>query len=101
MTATNITELPDASADDVDDLDAIMERACALIAPTWPLDRFIAVNPFWEMVDQPLPAVSSASSCRAHGSARSGRPGAFVTLTSRTRSQKWAPRWASPTFMPS
>ena len=59
MTATTTTELPDASADDVDELDAIMERACALIAPTWPLDRFIAVNPFWEMVDQPLPAVSS------------------------------------------
>ena len=21
--------------------------ACARIAPTWPLDRFIAVNPYW------------------------------------------------------
>ena len=41
------------------DVDAVMERACALIAPTWPLDRLIAVNPFWEMVDEPLPLVSA------------------------------------------
>jgi uncharacterized protein YbcC (UPF0753/DUF2309 family) len=42
-----------------DDLDAVIDQACAAIAPTWPLDRFIAVNPFWEMVDQPFPAVSA------------------------------------------
>jgi hypothetical protein len=30
------------------------ERACARIAPTWPLDRFIAVNPFWSCTDKPL-----------------------------------------------
>jgi uncharacterized protein YbcC (UPF0753/DUF2309 family) len=35
-----------------------LERACARIAPTWPLDRFIAVNPLWERVEEPLPAVS-------------------------------------------
>ncbi|MCX5740892.1 MAG: Na-translocating system protein MpsB [Proteobacteria bacterium] len=40
-------------------LDAVIDQACAAIAPTWPLDRFIAVNPFWELVDQPLPAVSA------------------------------------------
>ncbi len=40
-------------------VDTAMDRACALIAPTWPLDRFIAVNPFWEMIDAPLPAVSA------------------------------------------
>jgi uncharacterized protein YbcC (UPF0753/DUF2309 family) len=34
------------------------ERACARIAPTWPLDRFIAVNPFWSRTDQPLPKVA-------------------------------------------
>lgn len=33
------------------DLDEVVERACQRIAPTWPLDRFIAVNPFWELVD--------------------------------------------------
>ncbi|MBE2248079.1 MAG: DUF2309 domain-containing protein [Myxococcus sp.] len=36
-----------------------MERACALIAPTWPLDRFIAVNPFWARAHTPMPQVAS------------------------------------------
>lgn len=49
--------LADRSSDQ--ELDAIIEQACSTIAPTWPLDRFIAVNPFWELVDQPLPAVST------------------------------------------
>jgi uncharacterized protein YbcC (UPF0753/DUF2309 family) len=35
------------------------ERACARIAPSWPLDRFIAVNPFWSRTDQPLPQVAA------------------------------------------
>ncbi|HUS31427.1 MAG TPA: DUF2309 domain-containing protein [Kofleriaceae bacterium] len=34
------------------------ERACARIAPTWPLDRFIAVNPFWPLTNKPVPAVA-------------------------------------------
>jgi len=55
MTSTNATGSSDTDAD----IRAVMERACALIAPSWPLDRFIAVNPFWEMVDAPLSAVSS------------------------------------------
>ena len=38
--------------------DAI-DKACAAIAPTWPLDQFIAVNPWWEMTDQPIEAVSA------------------------------------------
>jgi uncharacterized protein len=37
---------------------AAVERACACIAPTWPLDRFIAVNPFWPRTDKPLPEVA-------------------------------------------
>jgi uncharacterized protein len=41
------------------DVDSLMEAACARIAPTWPLDRFIAVNPFWAMIDRPLPDVSA------------------------------------------
>jgi uncharacterized protein YbcC (UPF0753/DUF2309 family) len=35
-------------------LDAILERACGRIAPTWPLDQFIAVNPWWGRVDAPI-----------------------------------------------
>lgn len=34
------------------------ERACSRIAPTWPLDRFIAVNPFWGRTDKRLPLVA-------------------------------------------
>ena len=34
------------------------EKACARIAPTWPLDRFLAVNPFWNLTSKPLPIVS-------------------------------------------
>ncbi len=29
-------------------------RACDRIAPSWPLDRLIAVNPFWGFVDAPI-----------------------------------------------
>ena len=38
-------------------LDAAIERACASIAPSWPLDRFIAVNPLWGRVDAPIEQV--------------------------------------------
>jgi uncharacterized protein YbcC (UPF0753/DUF2309 family) len=31
--------------------DAAIEAACSAVAPTWPLDRFIAVNPYWGWVD--------------------------------------------------
>ena len=31
-----------------------IETAAARIAPTWPLDRFIAVNPYWGWVGQPI-----------------------------------------------
>ncbi|MBE7939508.1 MULTISPECIES: DUF2309 domain-containing protein [Ramlibacter] len=31
-----------------------VETACACIAPTWPLDQMIAVNPWWGWVDRPM-----------------------------------------------
>ncbi len=34
-------------------------KVCAGVAPTWPLDRFIAVNPFWSRIDKPLPEVAA------------------------------------------
>lgn len=37
---------------------AAAERACSHIAPTWPLDRFIAVNPFWPWIHEPVPSVA-------------------------------------------
>jgi len=39
-------------------LQAAVDRACAGIAPTWPLDRFIAVNPFWARTGKPLQEVA-------------------------------------------
>jgi len=41
-----------------DGLKTAVERACASIAPNWPLDRFIAVNPFWSRTGTPLPQVA-------------------------------------------
>ena len=34
-------------------------RACASIAPTWPLDRFIAVNPYWGRRQQPIASAAA------------------------------------------
>lgn len=36
-----------------DALIAVARQACARIAPTWPLDRMIAVSPLWERRGQP------------------------------------------------
>ena len=36
------------------EVQAAIDAACARIAPTWPLDRFIAVNPYWGHVAQPI-----------------------------------------------
>jgi uncharacterized protein YbcC (UPF0753/DUF2309 family) len=35
-------------------LEPLVARACERIAPTWPLDQFIAVNPYWGFVDRPI-----------------------------------------------
>lgn len=40
-------------------LDAAIGAACAAIAPTWPLDQFIAVNPYWGWVDQHVEQVDA------------------------------------------
>ncbi|HZH04827.1 MAG TPA: putative inorganic carbon transporter subunit DabA, partial [Myxococcaceae bacterium] len=42
---------------DLPDVTAAVDAACARIAPTWPLDRFIAVNPFWGFTDAPVTQV--------------------------------------------
>ncbi|MDX1796662.1 MAG: DUF2309 domain-containing protein, partial [Hydrogenovibrio sp.] len=36
-----------------------LNKACAKIAPTWPLDELIAVNPWWEMREEPFYKVSA------------------------------------------
>ena len=41
------------------ELQPAIDAACARIAPTWPLDRFIAVNPYWGQLDRPAPAAAA------------------------------------------
>ena len=45
-----------------------IDAACARIAPTWPLDRFIAVNPYWGHLERPI------TSAAAHIAALAGSP---------------------------
>lgn len=51
--STRSLEVPDPISD------TVLDRACDRIAPTWPLDRFIAVNPLWGWTEQPLPRASA------------------------------------------
>lgn len=56
---TSSTQHPNTGSDArAPEADAV-EAACKRIAPTWPLDRFIAVNPLWEFTERPLPVVSA------------------------------------------
>ena len=36
-----------------------IDTAAARMAPTWPLDEFIAVNPYWGWVSQPMPEAAA------------------------------------------
>jgi uncharacterized protein YbcC (UPF0753/DUF2309 family) len=45
---------PDTNAPMPAALTRAIEAACGRIAPAWPLDRQIAVNPFWGFIDRPL-----------------------------------------------
>lgn len=42
----------------VANLQPAIDAACARIAPTWPLDRFIAVNPYWGQLERPIAAAA-------------------------------------------
>ncbi|MEO8014433.1 MAG: putative inorganic carbon transporter subunit DabA, partial [Polaromonas sp.] len=52
-----------------------IDAACRLIAPTWPLDRFIAVNPYWGWVDRPIE--KAAAQLEQLGGSRMYMPQAF------------------------
>ena len=58
------------SADDADValaglIEAACEGACAAIAPSWPLDRSIAVNPHWGRISRPVREVAARMSLLA------------------------------------
>ncbi|WP_295716553.1 DUF2309 domain-containing protein [uncultured Halovibrio sp.] len=42
----------------------LVERVGGLITPSWPLDQFITVNPFWHMTDQPIESVAAKLATR-------------------------------------
>ncbi len=54
----SVLEKPSSKAVDFASLQASLQanisQACQRIAPTWPLDQFIAVNPYWGFVEQPI-----------------------------------------------
>ncbi|HWA40170.1 MAG TPA: putative inorganic carbon transporter subunit DabA, partial [Gemmatimonadales bacterium] len=41
------------------ELAPVIDAACGRIAPAWPLDRMIAVNPYWGFVDRPIEAAAA------------------------------------------
>lgn len=42
-----------------DRIDAACAKACDAIAPSWPIDRAIAVNPYWKRIHKPLREVAA------------------------------------------
>jgi len=56
-----MTTVPAANTTDTltPDQAAALDRAGTWIAPTWPLDRLIAVNPWWGLRDRPFSDVSA------------------------------------------
>jgi uncharacterized protein len=70
-----------ANAQSLNALDAACQQACEAIAPTWPLDRSIAVNPHWKRVKLPVRTVA----------ARMGVLGSMQVFPPRTYvAQAWA-----------
>jgi len=49
-----VLEKPINQALEFAQLQASVNTACQRIAPTWPLHQFIAVNPYWGFVEQPI-----------------------------------------------
>ena len=57
--ASEPTGMAGATVDCDSQLDAACEQACEAIAPAWPLDRAIAVNPHWSRIGLPLRQVAA------------------------------------------
>jgi uncharacterized protein YbcC (UPF0753/DUF2309 family) len=56
-------------------------QACDRIAPTWPLDQFIAVNPYWGWLSSPAPEAAAALGTLT---------GTRLTLSRAAFAQHWA-----------
>ena len=58
--AAHADDMPNTPAQIPDDgVELACSRACAAIAPAWPLDRAIAVNPHWSRIGMPLRRVAA------------------------------------------
>ena len=57
--ASEPTGMAGATVDCDSQLDAACDQACEAIAPAWPLDRAIAVNPHWSRIGLPLRQVAA------------------------------------------
>lgn len=58
-TLSESVALATPDAPDVVAVQTAIDAACARIAPTWPLDRFIAVNPYWGQLARPITAAAA------------------------------------------
>ena len=75
-----MTALKHIASIDKDALHNIARQACERIAPSWPLDQMIAVNPLWERRDQLWATVAEQLWRRA---------GSRLTLTAADYRQAW------------
>ncbi|MFN0062618.1 MAG: YbcC family protein [Myxococcaceae bacterium] len=70
------TQVPPELSSALDDATrAAIQGACGRIAPSWPLDRVIAVNPFWGLIE--LPVAAAAAKLRSLSGAQLLMPRAF------------------------
>lgn len=46
----------------------ILDRVCNKVSPAWPLDKMIAVNPYWGRADQPFVSAAKTLEKTAHSS---------------------------------
>jgi uncharacterized protein YbcC (UPF0753/DUF2309 family) len=72
------TPLPIPSDDEA--LDVLVARVAARVAPLWPLDSFIAVNPLWGRIDRPVEEVDARVAALG---------GARLTMDRSWYRQKW------------
>ena len=54
-----MTMADDMTVLEMNELNAACEQACQAIAPAWPLDQAIAVNPHWQRIGRPLREVAA------------------------------------------
>jgi len=60
------TERSSVAAEGIEQYDESIAKACERIAPLWPLQNFVAVNPFWGFIDEPFPKVAGRMQRVAH-----------------------------------